>query len=150
MTARNGIRCTLVAVVVWAAAGCNPEHQLAPRTNWYVSDVPVPQGFSRNIRESMYSTGATGRRILDVYEGGAEPIKVRNFYVTNMQSQGWAFEDESLEGQVYMLHFKKSKETCTITVSKRQGLFAPTQARVNLDSSRETASGGKDERPGQP
>jgi len=128
-------KCCVVLMLA-AVSGCQSEDsQLAVRTNWYIVDVPVPKGFDRNNRESTYSSSPSGRRILDVYEGGAEPIKVRNFYLSNMPASQWKFENESLAGGVYTLTFTKANETCAITIGKKadKGLFAPTEARVLVE-----------------
>lgn len=121
----------------WAAlAGCNqPDAQLAVRTNPYFQGIPVPVGFDRNERESSYSTTGNSRRVLEVYEGGAAPIKVRNFYVSNMPANGWQLGGESLSGAIYSLSFAKDSSKCTITISKKsdRGWFAPTEARVSIE-----------------
>lgn len=125
----------LATAAVAIAGGCQEDAQLAVRTNWYIQDIPVPKGFDRNVDESTYKADAKGRRILDVYEGGANPIKVRNFYKTNMPSQQWAFENESLAGAIYTLNYTKGNETCTITVGRtsEKGLFAKTEIRVSIE-----------------
>ncbi len=110
--------------------------QLAVRTNRYVADVPIPEGFERNERESNYTTAADSRRILEVYEGSAPPIKVRNFFLTNMPASGWKFESESLEGSVYSLNFSKGREHCGVKVARKseRGLRPPTEARVLIET----------------
>jgi len=125
----------VICVPLIAFAGCE-DAQLAQRTNSYVADVPVPKGFERNVRESTYSSTPKARRILDVYEGGADPIKVRNFYKTYMPAQKWEFDDESLSGSIYTLNFTKGDEHCTIIIGKKNegGLFNPTEARVKIEA----------------
>lgn len=110
--------------------------QLAPRTNQYVVDLPLPQGFERNDRESSYTSDGTSRRIIDVYEGRAHTIKVRNFYITNMPAQKWTPAGETLSGSVYTLTFTKGSETCTVTISKKTGTnwSPPTEIRCVIES----------------
>ena len=130
-------RCLLLgASILVFVAGCREDAQLAVRTNWYVADIPVPKGFERNVNESSYKADGKARRILDVYEGRADTIKVRNFYKTNMPGQQWVFENESLAGAVYTLNFTKGSEKCTITIGRtsEKGLFAKTEVRVNIEA----------------
>lgn len=129
----------LVSVPLFLVVGCE-DTQLAQRVNPYIADVPVPKGFERNVKESTYSSTTKARRILDVYEGGADPIKVRNFYKSYMPAQKWEFDDESLSGSIYTLNFSKGDERCTIIVCKRNegGLFNPTEARVKIEAKAES------------
>lgn len=104
--------CLVLGLLLIASGGgCREDAMLAVRTNWYIADIPVPKGFDRNVDESTYKADAKGRRILDVYEGGADPIKVRNFYKTNMLGQQWVFENESLAGSIYTLNYTKGKRS---------------------------------------
>ena len=127
--------CLSFGLLFVLLAGCGEDTQLAVRTNWYIADIPVPKGFERNVNESSYKADGKARRILDVYEGGADPIKVRNFYKTNMASQQWVFENESLAGAIYTLNYTKGTEKCTITVGRTsdKGLFNKTEIRVNIE-----------------
>lgn len=129
----------LTAIALVPFAGCE-DAQLAQRTNSYIADVPVPKGFERAVRESTYSSTPKARRILDVYEGGADPIKVRNFYKTYMPAQKWEFDDESLSGSIYTLNFTKGDEHCTVIIGKKNegGLFNPTEVRVKIEAKAES------------
>ncbi len=135
----------LLSVSLMALTGCPEDAQLAQRTNSYIADVPVPKGFERAVRESTYSSTPKARRILDVYEGGADPIKVRNFYKTYMPAQKWEFDDESLSGSIYTLNFTKGDEHCTVIVAKKNegGLFNPTEIRVKIEAKTEAKSDSK-------
>lgn len=136
MSTPSRLGCLVLGLLLIASGGgCREDAMLAVRTNWYIADIPVPKGFDRNVDESTYKADAKGRRILDVYEGGADPIKVRNFYKTNMLGQQWVFENESLAGSIYTLNYTKGKEKCTITVGRTsdKGLFNKTEIRVNIE-----------------
>lgn len=153
MTARaqSRARWWILPILTATLTGCpSPDSQLAPRTNWYIQDVPVPEGFERNQQESNYSADVSGRRILDVYEGRAHPIRVRNFYLTNLPSSGWVKKSDTLAGGIYTLEFSKAKERCTVTIGPKASSrwSPPTEARVSIETrSSDGAFDGRDAAP---
>jgi hypothetical protein len=135
---RSWYAATVAGAFVFALGGC-PGHdaQLAVRTNPYIADIPVPRGFDRNEKESSYSHDGTARRVLELYEGHAQPLRVRNFYESNMPAGRWEKATESmLEGGIYTFQYKKGKEVCNITIRKKPsgGWGPPTEVRITVET----------------
>lgn len=128
-----------------AVAGCGDPNPGAPtrlniRSNLWVSDVPVPEGFRLNEGKSHAQVTARSRQIDHLYEGDEALTAVRNFYIEQMPQSDWKSDTEELNDGVYQLHFAKAKEKCQVQISRGGGLFNPTQIRVQINASANAAA----------
>lgn len=106
-----------------AVQGCQQESgggptMLEPRGQYYVTDLPVPKNFELQQRKSSHSSVAGKREISHLYEGKADPIAVKGFYIRQMKMSDWQLLNETLSNGVFTLNFEKNEETCEIRIER--------------------------------
>src|SRR4051812_961851 len=101
--------CTLSIAVGLLCGACNNPGgkgeggptQIPARKNPYVLDIPVPEGFKLNEGKSSNKSLPTVRWVDHTYEGGKDPMAVRNFYVISMPTQAWQVMSDTANEGVY-------------------------------------------------
>ncbi len=117
------------------AAGCSNSHNetpLIPDSRSPVSDVPVPAGFTMMSDSTSKVVTADQMRVVDHrYHGGDGVLPVANFYRDELPQRQWTLVDQTQpNGKEVTLHFQKSKEDCTVTVTKHT---FDTQIHVQIE-----------------
>jgi len=135
------LTCLTLALAALAAGmpGCGDATEGAPtrlnvRTNLWVADIPVPDGFKLNEEKSRTEVSSKAREIDHLYEGGEALTAVRNFYIDQMPRFQWQSVTEELNDGVYNLQYTKGKESCQVQVRRggHRSFFNPVQIRVRV------------------
>jgi len=106
---------------------------LDARSQPYVSDIPLPDGFDRDRRRSAYHVGQGPRVVRDIYLGSSKPILVNNFYRQRMLEYQWEEGDQQLKNGVYFLNYHKGEEACEIRIERTPGGWFGSKTQVSVD-----------------
>jgi len=126
----NARPCAIVCAIGLAAGlgGCGDKNKVqdkptipSARAQPYIRDVPVPQKFERDERQSTYTSTAGRRAVRDFYVGKIGCLEVRNFYFQNMPLNDWELLDEKLTAGVYALNYKKGEQRCEVRIERMPG-----------------------------
>lgn len=114
--------------------GCQNPHRthLIASNEFYEADVPLPGGFKKIEQGSEdMSTGQQRLYLRHSYKGKGEPYTVRDFYLQQMPTFGWAKTSSgSIHGN-YTLRFSKGDEACTVLVT--DGGWGTTEVQVKVN-----------------
>ena len=148
MHSRNALLCMLTLVASFVTA-CSQKETGSPtmieaRQQPFVADVPVPQKFKLNERESTHKMIAGRRSIKHLYEGKPSTLLTRNFYVQNMPKHGWQLINEHLLRNIYELKYRKGEERCEIRIEPKYSSFGreSTQVWATIKSENEPLGSG--------
>ncbi len=117
----RGLVVTFAAVVVGTSGGCASSTSgsvrgLAPSTNPYERDIPMPMGFRLAESVSEDWSGEALRYVRHRYRGRADKHALRGFYRRQMPLVRWTLEsDEMVKGR-YRMRFNRGRESCTIVI----------------------------------
>jgi hypothetical protein len=132
-----------------AGASCTPKETgkptiLAARQQPFVVDIPVPQNFKLNERESTHTMLAGRRSVRHLYEGPDSTLLTRNFYAQHMPSNGWTLINERLLRNIYELKYRKGEELCEIRIEPKYSTFGgeTTQVWATIKSDHEPIGSG--------
>lgn len=99
----------------------------------YFADLPVPSGFKMLDGETTDYMTRGLRYARQVYQGSADPVRVREFFQEQMPLSRWTWVDTENEGGVQSLRFRKDEERCDVTVTREgRGLFLKTMIRIRI------------------
>ena len=144
-----GLRTVLVCL------GCNgialsssgddresPSSGLRSMRQAFVSDVPVPEGFT--IEDNMSEDYATPgwRFVRYTFRGNADRRAVLSFYREQMQLNNWTYISRQGTKGRYTLRFEKTNEVCEVEIQPSGGRVgaAGTQVRIEIKPLRRSGS----------
>ncbi len=123
-------------VMLAGLAGCQSgqRKQLIASNEFYEADIPIPAGFKKVEQGSEdMSTGQQRLYLRHTYKGRGEPYVVREFYLQQMPTYGWAKTSAgSIHGN-YTLRFSKGSEACTVSVTDGGWSTTEVQVKVNQE-----------------
>ncbi|MFH1227705.1 MAG: hypothetical protein V1701_07360 [Planctomycetota bacterium] len=95
--------------------------------SYQAPDVPVPSDFSHVAGESLTFINGTVRTSYLKYVGSARTDDIVEFYIAQMQSNGWTFAQGDNGGMLML--FQKNKELCKIEILQ---LISETQLIIRI------------------
>ena len=112
--------CVMLVVcglLAWSCDGGGSKSKLvlSPAPELRVSDVPVPKGFSFQVKKSQDSVGGAVRRVVHVYKGRGDLTQVAEFYRTQLPSYGWKLDNVTFDRGIYRFNASKGMENCVVS-----------------------------------
>lgn len=104
-----------------------PLSYLPLASEFKLKDVPIPEGFSLNRKESFIFQDAQLRVGRLIYEGREDYTELAHFFSLEMPKRGWKLRNK-VEYEHITLNFEKQKEFCTIIL----GTMALRKSRAEI------------------